>query len=194
MYSQVAFTTQARRHISSFLSVAFTAGPGVWWGCSELSIFNNRCLKHIIVLLPGSGLWPRGAGRTSWRVIHRLHTLTAARAHTHTHTHTLTQIHICHFTHAILLFPSLSALSLFFSLSVSLYLTPTPRPLPPSPSCPIKLKNLWKWNETSKSGPVLWLTWYDLYYNLDLVPLPPAPCLPPAQLIASPRRLPPFIT
>lgn len=39
-----------------------------------------------------------------------------------------------------------------------------------SPSCPIKLKNLRKWNETSKSRLLLWLTWYDLYYNLDRAP------------------------
>lgn len=42
-------------------------------------------------------------------------------------------------------------------------------PAPSSPSCPIKLKNLGKWNETSKSWLLLWLTWYDLYYNLDPV-------------------------
>lgn len=52
-----------------------------------------------------------------------------------------------------------------------------------SPSCPIKLKNLGKWNETSKSWLLLWLTWYDLYYNLDpvlllLLQLPPTDIFP----------------
>lgn len=54
---------------------------------------------------------------------------------------------------------------------------------PSSPSCPIKRRNLRKWNETSKSQPLLWLTWYDLYYNLDPVlrlslPLPPTNAFP----------------
>lgn len=52
-----------------------------------------------------------------------------------------------------------------------------------SPSCPIKRRNLRKWNETSKSRLLLWLTWYDLYYNLDPVllfflPLPPTNAFP----------------
>lgn len=56
-------------------------------------------------------------------------------------------------------------------------------PAPSSPSCPIKLKNLGKWNETSKSWLLLWLTWYDLYYNLDpVLHLALSCCLPPTYL------------
>lgn len=62
-----------------------------------------------------------------------------------------------------------------------------------SPSCPIKLKNLGKWNETSKSQLLLWLTWYDLYYNLDPVLLLSLslslPTLPPTNALPIPFSL-----
>lgn len=95
--------------------------------------------------------------------------------HTSTHTHTQARIH----THinACTHFP-------FHPCNPTLS----------SPSCPIKLKNLRKWNETSKSQLLLWLTWYDLYYNLDpLLPLSlslsPSILLPPTISLPIPFSL-----
>lgn len=88
--------------------------------------------------------------------------------HTDTHLHTHTRINAC--TH----FP-------FHPCN----------PLLSSPSCPIKLKNLGKWNETSKSQALLWLTWYDLYYNLDPLLFFSLP-LPSTSRLHIPCSLPPL--
>lgn len=65
------------------------------------------------------------------------------------------------------------------------YLFHPHNPAPSSPSCPIKVENLGKWNETSKSRLLLWLTWYDLYYNLDPVLLHSL-LLPPTRVLPTP--------